>query len=223
MNDQTSPKSIGLWIGAALLITVIVIGAVKFADSGPHSSTGEVVKGLVPVSDADWIRQASSTASATLIEYSDFQCPACASYYPLVEKVVGEYGSSLQFVYRHFPLPQHKQAKSAAYAAEAAGKQGKFWEMYKLLFEGQHEWADKSDAAKTFESYALRLGLDLERFKKDVSSQEVTEKVETSYQGGVRATVNATPTFFLNGRKLQNPSSYEAFKELLDAAIATSS
>ena len=212
-----------MWVGAALLITIVLVGVVKFAGS-KEGTPGEnpIVAGLVPVSEKDWVRGAS-TGVATLIEYSDFQCPACASYYPLVERIVSDYSDSVRFVYRHFPLGQHAQARGAASAAEAAGRQGKFWEMYRLLFEGQSEWAGNPTAEKTFESYASQLNLNMEKYRADVTLSEVQDIIQTQYEGGIKANVNATPTFFLNGRKLQNPAGYEAFKQLIDAALATSS
>lgn len=211
-----------MWAGVAILVTAVVIVAVKFASPSDGPEGDGVVKGLEAVSESDWVRGAS-TSTLTLIEYSDFQCPACASYHPLIEQVVNDYANSMRFVYRHFPLPQHKQAKSAAYAAEAAGKQGKFWEMYNILFEKQTDWAGKSDADTIFESYAESLGLNMEQYRADAESTEVKNRVDSQYRSGVSAQVNSTPTFFLNGKKLSNPSSYESFKKLLDAAVATSS
>lgn len=219
-SNQLSTKSIILWAGAAISIAVIAVVVVKLASPG-DGGEGGIVSTLDPVSETDWV-QGSNTLPITLIEYSDFQCPACASYYPLIERVVSDYKDSLRFVYRHFPLPYHLQAKPAAYAAEAAGKQGKFWEMYRLLFEGHDDWAEKADAEKTFASYAERIGLDMEQYRTDAASSEVKTNVDNDYRSGVRAKVNATPTFFLNGVKLQNPSSYESFKQIIDAALATS-
>ena len=219
-SNQLNSKSLALWGGAALLIAVVIIGVVKLASPSGTTPSDGMVAGLQSVSSSDWISGATSSP-AVLIEYSDFQCPACGAYYPLVEKVVSDYKGKLALVYRHFPLPQHPQAKPAAYAAEAAGKQGKFWDMYRLLFEGQDEWANKSDAEKTFEIYATRLNLNLARFRTDVESSDVHARVDANSEGGKKAGVNATPTFFLNGRKLQNPTSYEMFKQKLDAGIAS--
>src|SRR3989344_5569443 len=218
--EKLSLKSIRLWAGAAIVIAAVVIAAVKLASPGGGTDTGDgIVPGLEAVTDADWIRGATSSP-VTLIEYSDFQCPACAAYFPLVERVIEDYKDSVRFVYRHFPLPQHLQAKPAAYTAEAAGMQGKFWEMHDLLFENQLQWAGKSDAVETFESYAQKLGLDMDRYRADVDSSKVSARVNEQYRSGVSATVNATPSFFLNGRKLKNPSSVEAFKQLIDVALA---
>lgn len=220
-NELTS-KSLAIWGGAALLIAIIVIGAVKLTSKSNGNTPDSLVSGLAPISETDWVLGATSSP-AVLIEYSDFQCPACGTYFPLVEQIVSDYAGTLAFVYRNFPLSQHPQAKPAAYAAEAAGKQGKFFAMYRMLFEGQSEWAGSSTAQQTFEAYATRLGLDLARFRADVESSDVRARVDSEYQSGIKAGVNATPTFYLNGKKLLNPSNYESFKQYIDAAIATSS
>ncbi len=223
-SSEISGKSIALWVGAALIITVVLIGVFKLASPGSGTTVdpNAIVKDLPPIAADDHV-SGPANAPATLIEYSDFQCPACGYYFPMVEQVVSEHAQSLRYVYRHFPLSQHLQAKPAAYAAEAAAKQGKFWEMYRLLFQNQSDWAEKSTAPQTFESYATRLGLNLIQFRADSASTEVKDRVDRDYAAGINIDINSTPTFFLNGRRLQNPSSYEQFKQLIDAAIATSS
>jgi protein-disulfide isomerase len=155
-----------------------------------------------------------------LIEYSDFQCAACQSFHQLMRS--WEASSSpdfiitkkLSFVYRHFPLPQHPKAMPAAYAAEAAGKQGKFFEMSDLLFNKQDEWKDLANGKDFFIKLAQGLTLDIERFKKDMEADDVKQKVNVDLSSGNAAGVNATPTFFLNGKKLEFKSLAE-FKKLL--------
>ncbi|OGC46761.1 MAG: hypothetical protein A3A94_01955 [Candidatus Portnoybacteria bacterium RIFCSPLOWO2_01_FULL_43_11] len=161
------------------------------------------------ISSSDWIK-GNKEAKTILVEYSDFQCPACAVYYPLVKKLIEDKGNSFQFTYRHFPLPQHKNAEQAAYAAEAAGKQGKFWEMHDLIFERQDDWAEAENAKDIFKEYAQSLELNIEQFNQDRDSQAVKDKVQKDYTSGLTNKVNATPTFFLNGEKIQ-PRSYDEF------------
>ena len=109
---------------------------------------------------------------------------------------------------------------TSALAMEAAGKQGKYWEMHDLLFEEQQNWGERQASNPTiFEQYAEQLGLDIEQFKQDVDSQEVKDRVVSDRDTGIRLGVNSTPTFFLNGEKIQNPRGYEAFKSLLDEAL----
>lgn len=159
-------------------------------------------------------------AKTILIEYSDFQCPACAAYQPVVKQLAQDFEGKIAIVYRHFPLQQHKHAKLAAYAAEAAGKQGKFWEMHDMIFEMQKEWSPQNDARDTFVGYAEKLGLDRARFISDIGSDEIVDKVDTQQKSGLRAKVNGTPMFFLNGKKLDTPRSYEDFKTTIGEAIA---
>ncbi len=217
--SKLTTKSLVMWGGAVLLLTVIVVGAVKLASPESPSST-DTDADLDSVTELDWMR-GSNDAQAILIEYSDFECPACAAYYPLIEEVISAYGDSLLFAYRHFPLTQHQQAKSAAYASEAAGKQGKFWEMHHIIFENQSQWAGKKNASELFESYAEEIGLVMEQYRTDVESDAVRDAVDEDFRGGLRANVNATPTFFLNGEKIQNPPSLEGFKRLIDASVST--
>ena len=139
-----------------------------------------------------------------------------------MKKVVKDYESRIQFAYRHFPLSQHKNADLAARASEAAGKQGRFWEMHNMLFEKQADWSESESAKELFTGYAVSLGLNKETFLSDIDSADIKNKVKDDYDGGFTAGVNATPTFFLNGMKLQNPSDEAGFRTLIDAAIAGS-
>lgn len=206
-------KRASLWSGAFLFLAVAVFGLIKLAGTQPGSNFAGVI------SSSDWIR-GNKEAGLTLVEYSDFQCPACASYYPLVKNLESDYGEKLRTVYRHFPLRQtHSNANLAGQAAEAAGKQNKFWEMHDLIFEKQKEWADAREAQTIFENFARELSLDIEKFRNDLNSDEVKNKVETDFQSGLDSGVNATPTFFLNGKKIDNPRSYEQFKSIIDQAL----
>jgi len=138
-----------------------------------------------------------------------------------LKEITKDYGDKIQLIYRHFPLSYHANSFLAAQAAEAAGKQDKFWEMHNLLFENQEVWANQSgaDAEKTFTSYAQSLVLNIDQFKKDLSSVEVRAKIEKDYQSGVRSGVDATPTFFLNGKKLPLPRNYKEFENAIIQAI----
>jgi len=174
-------------------------------------------------SSSGWTK-GNKDAKITLVEYSDFQCPACRNSYAWIKRLNLEFNDNMQFVYRHFPLIHiHSNAELAARAAEAAGRQGKFWEMHDLLFENQSDWAHQSNAEDTFIKYAQRLNLSVEQFKNDLNSKEVREKVENDYQHSIQSGIDATPTFFLNGKKIQNPRSYEEFKNLIQQALQSNS
>ena len=202
-------KKLLIWAAVIIGLVGATWGMAKLASS----PSGQPATLANAVSDSDWIK-GNKDAEVVLVEYSDLQCPACAAYAPLVNTITEEFGDKIAFVYRHFPLPQHKQADLAARAAEAAGKQGKFWEIIDLIFVNQTSWAEKSNARETFVSYAQLLNLDINRFEKDLDSAELKKEVENDYLSGV-AVVNYTPTFFLNGEKIKNPGSYDEFRNLI--------
>jgi protein-disulfide isomerase len=170
------------------------------------------------ISGNDWMK-GNKDSSVILVEYSDFQCPACGAYFPLIERIVSESSTTIKFVYRHFPLTQHANAVPAAQAAEAAGKQGKFWEMYEKIFTTQKEWETSTTVDKIFYNYATQMGLDMAKFDVDYKSKEVTDKINNDLKSGLKAGINSTPTFYLNGNKISNPQSYEEFKKIIDEAI----
>lgn len=211
-------KRIIIWASAILVVGITIAGVWSVANSDRVvTSPGN---GIIAesVTAGEWTRGAENP-KATLVEYSDFQCPACASYYSLVDKAMLEYGDRISFTYRHFPLPQHKNALAASYASEAAGKQGKFWEMNQILFERQSKWAESYTAPDIFIGYARELNLDLAQFKKDASSGETKDNVSHDRATGVASKIDSTPSFFLNGKKMQNPRNYEEFKALIEYAL----
>lgn len=217
-NSNTKRRVI-LWVSVIAGIGLIVFGMIKLAGSTPASTqTGSLSQA---VSSSDWA-EGNINSKVVLVEYSDFQCPACEVFYSVLKDIQAKYGNQMEFVYRHFPLSQHANARLAAQAAEAAGKQGKFWEMHDLLFKGQTTWASQSNsiAENTFISYAQSLKLNTDQFKSDISSQTVINKVENDYQSGLKSGVDGTPTFFLNGKKLPPPSSYADFESTISNAIS---
>lgn len=163
----------------------------------------------------------NASSTVVLMEYADFECPACRSYYPMLREVFQEYGDRVQFVYRHFPLIGiHPNAEFAARASEAASKQGKFWEMHDLLFEKQNEWSKVADVSPIFESYATLLGLDVQKFKADWISKEVKDFVKAQRVHSLKSGLQATPTFFLKGEQIKNPNSAQEFRILLNGALS---
>lgn len=157
-----------------------------------------------------------------LVEYGDFGCLACRSYYFALKQLTAEFGDRITFIYRHFPLSTQANPELAARAAEAAGKQGKFWEMHDLLFEKQEEWSKADDTIPLFESYAALLGLNLEQFRVDSKSREVMNLVRTQKYHAVKSKLEGTPTFFLNGEKIENPVTVEEFKVIIAEALDAS-
>lgn len=153
-------------------------------------------------------------------EYGDFQCPYCAAYYPIVKQVKEKYQADVTFQFRNFPLPQHQNARAGARAAEAASKQGKFWEMHDLLYENQKSWESSQNPNIIFESFASSLGLDLAKYKTDFASAEVNNTINADYAAGQKLGVDATPSFYLDGKKLDpTPQDLAGFSKVIDDAI----
>ena len=212
-------KRMIIWFSAALVVIIAAFGAYQVATQPLAQIPTKNGSLSTPINDTDWTKGAKNP-KATLLEYGDFQCPACGAYYPMVEEVFAQYKDKISFTFRHFPLPQHQNAVPAAYASEAAGIQGKFWEMYDMLYKNQSEWSDVSNPESFFEGYAQKLGLDIAKLKVDVKSDAVKTRVAASQQTGVMSSLDHTPTFFLNGKMATNPTSKEELIALINYAIA---
>jgi len=193
-------------VGAALVLAVALAGCVrKPASVGPANPA---------VAGASDHQRGKQDASVRVVEYGDFQCPACAAAYPGVKKLSEEYGDRVTFVYRHFPLRQHQFAKKAAEAVEAAGAQGKFWEMHDKLYENQQNLAE-TDLTR----YAEELGLDIARFNQELTGSTYAALVEQNLAAGLDAGVGATPTFFVGEQRIEG-ADIAALKAAIDAALA---
>jgi protein-disulfide isomerase len=157
-------------------------------------------------------------ASLSVIEYSDFQCPFCAQYAPILDKLRAKYGDRVRFVFRFFPLADHKYGSISAKVAYAAFLQGKFWEMHDLLFEHQKEWSASPDPRPYFDSYAQSLGLDLEKFHADTDAQSTTDFIARQAAEGDKAGVTHTP-WFVVGDSVVLPRNLEQFDKLIREAL----
>ena len=156
----------------------------------------------------------------TLVEFLDFECESCGAAYPFVEQLRERYEGRVTFVARYFPVPSHRNAQNAAHAVESAARQGKFEEMYQRMFETQSEWGEQQDSrAPLFRTFAEELGLDMDKYDKDVKSPSVAQRVQKDFEDGKAAGVTGTPTFFLNGEKLAATSA-EEFTAAIDKALA---
>lgn len=205
-----------------IVLILVVVGFTGFlwlsggkdvAESGATSSNGALVTHITGKQDA----------AVKLVEYSDFQCPACRAYYPIVEQIVEKYKDRISFEYRHYPLTTiHRNAFAAARASEAAGKQGKFWEMYRLLFANQAAWSDSDNSQTTFEGYAKQLNLDMGQYKTDFASSETNGAINASIREFNKLGLpKSTPTFLLNGKKIQ-PRDAADFSRLIDEQLKAS-
>jgi len=180
-------------------------------------------KDVAPTSlSSDGWTRGNEAARITLVEFADFQCPACKAYQPFVAQLLAdkEVGPQVKLLFKHFPLSIHKNAIAAARASEAAGIQGKFWEYHDLLYEKQEEWAELPalDAEKMFVGYADSLKLDKSKFELDLKSDVLAEKVTSQVSEGASAGVLGTPSFFINGKKIENPQSLDEFKQIIQDA-----
>ena len=204
-------------VALAVILGIFVgyVYVVKKDNKSSSSSTSNV-------SSSNHARGAG-TKKVTFTEYGDFQCPVCGQYYPIVKQIEAKYGDDITFVFKNFPLDSiHPNARAAHRAAESAGKQGKFFEMYDLIYTNQSGWSSSANAAVVFEGYATQLGLNLSTFKADYSSEEVNNIINADAEEGKKLGVSGTPTFFLNGRTIQDNErrSYDDLVKAIDAEIA---
>ena len=159
---------------------------------------------VLPVSDRDHVR-GNVDAPITLLEYGDYECPDCFHAAPIVNQLREQFGNKLRFVFRHFPQSNvHPHASTAAQAAEAAGQQGKYWEMHDVLFKHQHDLIDHD-----ITHFALMIGLELYRFEADMSSERFAARVREDYASGVASGVKGTPTFFINDVRYRGKATVE--------------
>lgn len=193
------------------IIMVILFGGAMWYSSTANSNNNEGVETISHM-------KGNGEARITLVEYSDFQCPACAAFQPVLDQVLESHGDAISFEYKHFPLPIHSSALQAAVAAEAAGQQGKFFEFHDALFENQTEWSNSATPNASFLSYAQDLELDMTLFKRHMNSSILKDKVKQNTQEGRDLSVTGTPTFFLNGEKMQI-ATYEDFVTQVNQAI----
>lgn len=169
----------------------------------------------IVVAEAGRPARGPAGAPIELIEFSDFQCPFCLRVHPTVARVMAAYGDRIRFVYRHFPLPNHPNARPSAEAASCAAEQGKFWEYHDRLFDSQ----DKLSNAD-LKQHAAALGLDTAKFNACFDAQKYKQDVDADLEAGQEAGVSGTPAFFINGRVLSGAQPFEAFKRIIDEELA---
>ena len=161
----------------------------------------------------------STKATLTIEEYADFQCPPCAGISTVIKELEKKNGERLRVVFRHYPLASHANAVPAALAAEAAGLQGKFWEMHDQLFKNQNGWAKADNAVALFTDYASAIGLDAERFKKDMADEKLRARVNADRERATSLGVSRTPSIFINGKAIPAESfSLPGLQTAIDSA-----
>tara|TARA_R110000868_G_scaffold306734_4_gene568149 strand:+ start:11455 stop:12072 length:618 start_codon:yes stop_codon:yes gene_type:complete len=193
-----------------LFIGLLLIGFAceKAPDNRAEAASSEKVSAA--------IEQPNIDAKVTLVKYSDYQCPACKYFVPFEHQLKEDFGDDINIVVKNFPLSMHPYAHVAARSSEAARKQGKYQEMHDMIFEGQEMWS-RGNAETIFIGYAQTLGLNVEQFKQDMNSADMNRIVMDDRREGRELGVASTPTFFINGDKIEsNPSTYPAFKALVE-------
>jgi protein-disulfide isomerase len=159
-------------------------------------------------------------AAVTVEEFADFQCPSCGATHPVMKQIQGIFGQRIKFIFRHFPLPIHDKAYDAAAAAEAAGMQGKFWDMYNLLFTNQQTWSADPNYKQVFKGYAEKIGLDVDRWENDAAGMAARSRIDEDIKRGKALNINSTPTVFINGKSVPYPDmNVPTMQNLIEEAL----
>ena len=234
INEKKSNTPM-LIIGAVLIIAVI--GGVWFYGSSKATPTGNTNRAAnsgnttkpsqIPTNapqGAQPPNQAGSpTAAVTLEEFADFQCPQCAAKHPVLNEIKSMYGTRIHFIFRDFPLaiPAHDKSYDAAVAAEAAGMQGKFWDMQNLLFSNQQLWTAAPTYKQIWKDYAQKIGLDMEKWETDMAGLGAKTRVNADLERGKALGVNSTPTLYINGVAIdfERDFNLDSLKRLIDVEL----
>jgi protein-disulfide isomerase len=208
--------SLALFVASLAVVALIVALTRKGEETVPEKSGDDAASGRVVRPDSQRLSTAAS-GDTTFVEFLDFECEACGAAYPSVEELRQEYGDRVTFVVRYFPL--HTNSEAAAKAAEGAAAQGKFEEMYQMLFENQAEWAERnSPQDDVFFGYAEQLGLDMDQFRTTYDDPATLAKIQRDKADGLAAGVTGTPTFFLDG-KIVHAANFEGIASQIDASL----
>lgn len=214
------PKEAKILLSVGLLV---VIGAIALVVAKPATTKSELPIDASLLIHPDSHTLGAADAKVKIVEFGDYQCPACGYAHPIVKQILKDYSANpnVSFTFRNYPLPMHQNARVSAQAAEAAAAQGKFWEMHDMLYDKQEEWGESNSALQYFTTYATAIGLDVAKFTKDVEGNKYTSVINADVKDGDDVNVNSTPTFFINGKKFGNGvSEYAAFKAEIDRLLA---
>lgn len=208
------------WLGVVVVIIVAVILLVRIDQKESTERAEKLGEEIFTVRSDDHVKGDPETAQVTIIEYSDFQCPACATAYEYFKDIDTVFPEGVVFVYRHFPLTLiHRNADEAARATEAAALQGQFMAMHDVLFEQQAKWSDRVDVETVFADYAEELGMDRAQFIIDYKSDVVEDRVERDADEAKALGLSGTPTMFVDGIVAQLPRSKEQLHDSIRARL----
>jgi len=202
-DDMKNP-----WVILGVLTVLLIGGSIWYSSTVTEDNNIGIVI-------TDHIK-GNPEATVVLTEFSDFQCPACAAFQPVLAELLTNYGDQMKLEYKHFPLPIHSLSQAAARAAEAAGQQGKFFEFHDVLFEKQSEWTASPNPTGTFVSYAAALGLDEELFRRHFNASMIRDRVRDDLNDARDRELTGTPTFFLNGERMQ----FQTYQEFIEQVVA---
>jgi len=214
---QTSP--IVLW-GGLITVLIILTGSIWFIakpDANAASPDGAGSMAELQSVPAEW-GMGNPDAALRIVEYGDYQCGACGYFHPIIKQVMDEFGDDVYFVFRHFPLPNHQFARTAAAAAEAAGRQGKFWEMHDLIMSNQATWT-RGIPTNIFLQMARQLGLNDIQFQQDLRNPDIIAKIDRDFNSGRQLNIPSVPAFFFNGTLVRNPADVDGFRNLVKAEL----
>jgi protein-disulfide isomerase len=196
-------------------VVILIIGASLAAGAGFLITR----KPLSPAAAVAGHFKGTESAPVMLVEYGDYECPPCYAhnYHVIIDRLLEKHPQTVRYEFRHFPLEKiHPNAMPAAMAAEAAGAQGKFWEMHKALLSSHERWYRNPNAREVFAELAGKIGLDMKTFLKDLDSKSIETKILQDQAAGREQGVQGTPTFLINGRKLEPvPDTFDAFDRLV--------
>ena len=212
---MTRNLSITLGLLLVLALGFGVFSIVRSATGGGEGEQQRVSQELLVSEDSHYLER-NEDAAVTVVEYLDFECPACGAQYPVMEEMRDTYGDQINFVVRYFPLDGHVNARTTAAAAEAAARQDSFEEMYAKLFETQQEWSGASEPTPDVFGDAEALGLDVEQFTEDMESEEVQQRVQADMDDGMQAGVQGTPSIYVNGLPTSSQPTAKQLGDLIE-------
>jgi protein-disulfide isomerase len=230
---QANKATIWFIAGFIVVVTVgVIVAGVYSSGTSSNTASSTFIATTAPaITASDWA-EGNPNAKVSLVEYGDFECPACGAYFPITQQLFSNFSSTVLFVFRNFPLYTiHPFAGIGAQAAEAAGLEGgatKYWAMNNLLYTDQQQWSLNSAltpaqvVSQYFDGYAQSIGLNVNRFNNDINATSVMQKIQADVSGGNTAQIDHTPTFFINLKQIPNPASLSGFESALNAAIASS-
>lgn len=201
------------------VVLIALFGLFFFTGSKNEESQQSQNSSEVSVSNHS---KGANSKNVELVAYSDFQCPVCAQFFPIESQVIEKYKDQIKFTFRHFPLDTiHPNARAAHRAAEAAGKQNKFFEMHDLIYQNHSAWETSQNAKTFFDEYAKSIGLNMEQFNNDYASEIVNSTINADKQEGTKRGVQGTPTYYINGEKIENTdiSSVDSFSAVIEKYI----